>query len=84
MSTEICAVGGRFLPGPKATICLCWDKHLPTDAKQGPRLSGQIAQHLFKVVGFALPKENTDLSGPSPSITVKKSSVHRTGQVSTQ
>lgn len=36
MSTEISAVGGRFLPGGKATICLLWDKHLQTDIKRRP------------------------------------------------
>lgn len=70
MSTEISAVGGRFPRGAKATICLFWDKPLQTDTKQGPRLSGEITQHLFKVVGFALPQEKTERSGPGPSITV--------------
>lgn len=36
MSTGISAVGGRFLRGAKATICLLWDKHLQTDTKRGP------------------------------------------------
>lgn len=40
MAAEISAVGGRFLPGAKATICLLRDKHLQTDTKRGPRLSG--------------------------------------------
>lgn len=40
MAAEISAVGGRFLRGAKATICLLRDKHLQTDTKRGPRLSG--------------------------------------------
>lgn len=54
------------------TICLFWDKHLQTDTKQRPRLSGWVTQHLFRVVGFAPPQENTERSGAGPSITAEQ------------
>lgn len=83
MSTEISAVGGRFLRGAKATICLLWDKHLQTDTKRGPR--GSAAKLLcIYLKWLALPcrrRAQTEVARAQAQ-QYKKSSVHRTGQVS--